>query len=420
MALVTLKLSGLWLHANFRKLWAGQAASIFGTSLTNVALPLTAVMFLQATPIQMGIIGAIRGVPAIIGLFLGVWVDRRPRGPILVSVDFGRMLLLLSVPVAYAVGQLSIELLYVVALGIGAMSMLFEIAYRSFLPSLVRKTELVEANSKLELANSGAEAIGPGLGGLLIELVVAPFAVIASAIMYLVSAIMFRSLRLTESISSQLVDSNGERESMLAGIKTGFTFFRKSRPLLGTTTAASTLVLFGEAYETLYILYLVRNLEFTPGMIGLIFSLGSIGIFTASFISSWLTDRIGVGPTLILGFVIMTIGGFLVPLAEGSRAVVYMIVVLGEVSFVLGVIIWNIGHVSLRQSITPESLLGRVTSLQIVSSRAVTPLGAIIGGVLGELMGLRQAIFLFAGGMTAGVVWLFVFGVWKIREMPEN
>lgn len=154
------KLSGLWLHANFRRLWAGQAASLFASELTYVVLPLIAVVFLEATPIQMGIIGAMGGVPALAGIFLGVWVDRRSRGPILVMVDVGRVIVLLAVPVSHVMGVLTIEILYAVSLGIGGMSMLFEIAYRSFLPSVVKNTQIVEANSKLELANTGAVAVG--------------------------------------------------------------------------------------------------------------------------------------------------------------------------------------------------------------------------------------------------------------------
>ncbi|MEE8046737.1 MAG: MFS transporter [Dehalococcoidia bacterium] len=413
------RFTGLWLHANFRKLWAGQAASLLATQLSTIALPLTAVVFLDATPIQMGVIGAMGGVPAIIGLFLGVWVDRRPRGPILVMVDLGRMALLLLVPIAYFLDILSIQLLYFVALGIGGMSMLFEIAYRSFLPSVVSRGRLMEGNSKLELANSGSVAIGPGIGGFLVELVAAPLALIPGAAMYLISIFMFRSLRVDEVIASVAKRADGNGESIIAGIKTGFRFFRGSRTLIGVTVAASTLEFFGMAYDVIYILYAVRNLEFTPWMIGLVFSLGSVGLFGASFASWWLTNHLGIGRTLVLGFLIMAVGGFLVPLASGTIGFVFAVMLFAEATFVFGAVIWNIGKVSLRQAITPEHLLGRVTSLQIVSTRAFVPLGALMGGFLGEFIGLREAIFVFAGGITLSVVWLFVLGVWRIREMPE-
>ena len=413
------KLRGLWLDANFRRLWLGQVTSLFANELSYVALPLIAIVFLHATPIQMGVIGAMQGVPAIAGIFLGVWVDRRTRGPILVMVDYARVVLLAAVPIAYLFDVLSIELLYVVALGMGAMSMLFEIAYRSFVPTVVRRRGLVEANSKLELANSGAVAVGPGVGGALVEIMAAPFALVASIIGFLISAIMYRSIRVNEVVAPKIQDADGNTESVLSGIRNGLSFFRKSMPLVGTSAAAATMVLFGTAYDTIYILYLVRNLDFTPGMIGLVLSLGSIGLIGASFVSSWLTTHIGVGWTLLLGFVFMGIGGVIVPLAEGSKLILFATIVAAEITFILGIVIWNIGQVSLRQAITPESFLGRVTSIQVVASRALLPLGALTGGFLGELLGLRGAMFLFAGGIAAGGVWLLLLGVWKIRELPE-
>jgi MFS family permease len=416
---VKFKLRGLWLHANFRKLWAGQAASLFASALSTIVLPLIAVVFLKASPIQMGVIGAMAGVPALIGLFLGVWVDRRARGPILVMVDLGRVILLLAIPVAYVLDFLTIELIYIVSLGLGGMSMLFEIAYRSYLPSVVGRRRLVEGNSKLELANSGAVSFGPGIGGVLVDVIAAPFALIPGAVMFLISAFMFRSLKVKEDISPVATQSNGKSESVLAGIKVGFGFFRKNRMLIGTTGAASTLEFFGTAFDTIYILFLVRNLEFTAGMIGLVFSVGGLGLLAASFTSSWLTNRIGFGNTLLLGFLIMAIGGFLVPLARGPLGVALVVVMFAEASFVLGVVVWNVGVVSLRQAVTPAHLLGRVTSLHIVASRAAVPIGALLGGFLGELLGLREAIFVFAGGIAISVVWLFFFGVWRIREMPR-
>lgn len=353
----------------------GQASSLLASQLITVAMPLTAIVFLDATPVQMGVIGAMHGVPVIAGIFLGVWVDRRTRGPILVMMDTGRIFLLVLVPVAYALDFLTIELLYFVSVGTGATGMLFEIAYRSFLPSVVRKTELVEANSKLELANSGAVAVGPGIGGVLVELVAAPFALVASIFMYMISVMMFRSIRVGEVVADRTRDEHGKRESVIGGIRVGFGFFRKSRPLIGISAAAATLMFFGTAYDTIYILYLVRNLDFSPGMIGLIFSLGSIGLIGASFISTWLTDRLGFGRVLVLCFVLMTIGGLIVPFAEGSKSFVFMLIVVAEIMFVLGVVVWNIGHVSLRQAITPGSLMGRVTSIQIVIVRGVAPVG---------------------------------------------
>ena len=248
------KLGCLWLHLEFRKLWSGQVASLLGAQFVIIVLPLTAVVILDATPIQMGIIGAMSGVPALIGLFLGVWTDRRRRGQILIAVDVGRMLLLLSIPGAHILGLLSIELLYVIVLGISAMTMLFEIAYRSFLPSVVARNQLVEVNAKLELANSGAVAIGPGISGLIAHAVTAPFALFFGAAMFAVSAVMFKSLRVNESDSITTTQGLYRDQSMLVQLRDGFGFFRKNKILVGIAAAGTSLVFFGSAYDAILIL----------------------------------------------------------------------------------------------------------------------------------------------------------------------
>ncbi|MCH8103648.1 MAG: MFS transporter, partial [Chloroflexi bacterium] len=180
-----MRLTGLWRHSDFRKLWAGQAISIFGSQMVGLALPLTAVIVLDASPLQMGAIIAVSALPALLfGVFLGVWIDRRKRRPILIAADIGRAFLLLSIPVAHQLDALTIELLYAVAIGMGALSLVFEIAYRSFLPSVITREQLIEGNSKLELARSGAAVAGPGIGGVLVQAVSAPFALLFGTISY--------------------------------------------------------------------------------------------------------------------------------------------------------------------------------------------------------------------------------------------
>ena len=167
--------TGLWRHADFMKLWLGQTISLFGSQVKFLALPLTAILILDATPAQMGVLSAIESLPAIIfGLFVGVWVDRRRRRPILIATDIGRMLLVLVIPVAAVLGVLRIEILYLSAFGTGALGLMFGVAYQSYLPTLIAHKQLVEGNSKLELSRSGAEIVGPGLAGLLTQWFTAP------------------------------------------------------------------------------------------------------------------------------------------------------------------------------------------------------------------------------------------------------
>lgn len=412
------RFTGLWLHANFRKLWAGQSASLLGSQISGIAVPLAAILVLDATAVQMGILAAMGGVPALIGIYLGVWVDRRRRAPIVVGADIGRAVLLGLVPVAYLFDFLTMNLLFAVAVGNGALSMLFQIAYRSFLPSVVVRSQLVDANSKLELATAGTASVGPGAGGLLTQVLAAPIAVAFGSLMYLFSAILFRSMRVAEVIASNRNDSSGKSISAFASIKEGFGFLRRNSVLIGIALSEATLVFFGAAWEAISLLFMVRELDFSPGMIGALASIGSVGLFAGSYLSPRLSKKIGVGPSIGIALIVMSLSGFVLPLAGGPTAAIYALVAMSEVAFLVGLVIYQVLQVSVRQSMTPDSLQGRITSIMVVSSRAAAPLGAIIGGLVGQHVGLRESLLISSAGMGAAVFWLLYYRTWSLREMP--
>ncbi len=192
-------MSGLWRHGNFRKLWAGQTVSAFGSAIGGLALPLTAVAVLDATPLQMGVLGALATAPVLLfGLAAGVWVDRVRRRPLLIAVELGRALLLASIPIAAALGVLRMEQLYVVSFLAGSLGLLFNLAYTTFLPSVVERAELVEGNSKLAISDSVASIAGPGLAGWLVQLITAPLAIAVDATTFGVSALCLGRVRVEE------------------------------------------------------------------------------------------------------------------------------------------------------------------------------------------------------------------------------
>ena len=415
---VRLQFKGLWLHANFRKLWAGQAASLLGSQIAGIAVPLAAIGVLNATPVQMGILGAMAGVPALIGIPLGVWVDRHRRAPIVVGADIGRAVLLGLVPIAYLFDVLTMNLLYAVAIGNGALTMLFQIAYRSLLPSIVTRNQLVDANSKLELATSGTASIGPGAGGLLVQILAAPIAVAFGAVMYVFSALLFRSMRVTEAIASAETGSDVGSISALISVKEGFVFLHQNSILIGIVLSQATFVFFAVAWDVISLLYMVRELDFSPGMIGALASIGSIGLFAGSYISPRLSRKVGVGPSIGIALIVMSLSGFALPLASGSVGTIYAVVAVSEVAFLVGLVIYQVLIVSVRQSMTPDSLQGRITSTVVVSSRAAAPVGAILGGLLGEYVGLRGSLLISSAGMGLAVFWIVYYGTWRLREMP--
>ncbi len=409
-----MKLSGLWLHTEFRKLWAGQGISLLAYRVWFFALQITAVVVLEATPFQMGVLLAMQGMPAIFGIFLGAWSDGRRRLPIIVGVDIARAGLLLVIPVGHALDFLTIELLYAVAFGIGFMSMLFQIAYRALLPSIVERDQLVEANSKLELATSGSVAIGPAIGGALVQAFAAPFALIFSSVSFTLSAVFFRRMDVDEQISSpddQAIGSQG-------GIREGLRYFWSNRSLVGLAASNMSFVSFGTVVGTVWTLYMIRELEISPGLLGAIFGIGSVGLVLGSLVTSRLTSTLGVGRLMAIGLVITGIGGLTVPLVTGPIIVIIAIVIFAQIAMDAGIVIYNVQMVSLRQAITPDNLQGRVTSILVVVSRGSVPVGGLLGGLLGEVIGLRGALIVGASGVGFSALWLVYFGVWRVHALP--
>ncbi len=414
-----MRLTGLWRHAEFRKLWAGQATSLVGSQMVGLALPLTAVIVLHASPLQMGAITAVSALPALLfGVFFGVWIDRRKRRPILIAADIGRAFLLLSIPIAHQLDALTIELLYAVAIGMGALSLVFEIAYRSFLPTVVSRDQLVEGNSKLELARSGAAVAGPGIGGVLIQTISAPFALLFGTISYFFSAIIFRTLRVDEPEPELTLAPDGHRQTALASVAEGLRFIRRNRLLLGIAGSQVSLGMFNAMIEAIAILYMVRNLGLSPGLLGVAFAAGSIGLVLGAGLAPRLNSRFGIGPTITFGVLVAAASDLVLPVIGGPTALVIVAIALAEVFLAAGFMLFSVGQVSLRQAVTPDRLLGRMNAIMVVSSRGVIPAGALLGGVVGEFVGLREALFIAVAGEASTVLWLLYFRIWTVGALP--
>jgi MFS family permease len=295
--------TGLWRNPQFVRLWAAQTVSHLGSQVTLLALPLTAVLVLGASPAEMGVLGAAEFVPwMLVGLFAGVWVDRLRRRPILIAADLGRALLLLMVPLAAMLGQLSLPLLYVVAFLTGTLSVFFEVAYNAILPSLVRRDELVEGNSRLLASASAAEIAGPGLAGGLVQLVTAPVAVALDAVSYIASALFVSFIRTDEPQAAPRNERSVVRE-----VREGLAALLKN-PLLRSLVVASTAsnVVFA-VHTTLRVLYATRDLRLEPALLGLVFGLGSIGGLGAAFMSGRVARRFGLGPTIVATYVLLSV-----------------------------------------------------------------------------------------------------------------
>jgi MFS family permease len=392
--------SGLWHHPDFLKLWVGESISLVGSQITSLALPLVAVVVLHAGPLQMGALGAAQYAPFLLfGLIAGVWVDRVRRRPILVWADIGRAALLASIPVSAALGLLRIDQLYVVAFATGVLTVFFDVAYQAFLPSLVRREELVEGNSKLELSRSVAQIAGPGLGGGLVQFLTAPVAVAVDSVSYLSSALSLALIRTTEA-----PPESGETRSVRAEIAEGVRLVLGNPVLCANAGCTGTWNLFSSVIQAVFILYATHDLGLAPATLGVVLAASGPGALLGALVASWSARRLGVGPTIIFGAIVGGLGTLLVAFAGQLPATVALVIAGWFVGGVGGTV-YNITTVSLRQAITPDHLQGRMNATMRFLIWGTIPLGSLLGGALGETIGLGPTLVIGALGVQTSFLW---------------
>ena len=407
------KLGGLWQNSDFLKLWGAQIISTVGSKVSFLALPLVATVTLQATPLQMGYLSAIGSLPGLLlGLFAGVWIDREKRRPLLIAADVGRGLLLLVIPLAAHFGFLNMPLLYGVIFLTGTLGLLFSIS--SYLPSLVPRAQLVEANSKLAVSSSAAEIAGPTLGGWLVQTLSAPIAMGFDAISFLLSALCLGLIGKPEPVPKPLETQTG----VWREIGEGLHLILHQPTLRALTMSISTVSFFNAALETVYLLYMTRNLNLAPSLIGLIFGAGSVGFLLGALLPAYLTSRVSLGGTIISGLFLTAASDFILPLAVGPQVLIVALLISGQICFGLGLTLFNVGQMSLRQAVTPDELQGRMNSTINVAVGGAILLGALMGGVLGERIGLRPTLLVAASGELLSVLWLIFSPVRTLHQPP--
>lgn len=408
------QLAGLWRNADFKKLWTAQAISVFGSTISREALPLVAIIALSATPSQIGLLGALGMLPALLlGLPAGVWVDRLRRRPLLIAADFGRAVILVSVPIAALLGVLSLIQLYVVVILAGTLTLFFNVADNSFLPAIVKRENLIEANSKLGVTESLGEIAAPTVAGTLVQLITAPFTILVDSLSYLVSAFFLGQIRSPEPAPK--ATSGGKSaatfwQEILAGLRL-IGHNPILRPLAG---CAGVAAFFGGFFGALYALYALRVLGLSPATLGMLISAGGIGALLGALLASRLPRRFGPGPALAGSFFMMGLTVLLIPLAASLPWPV-VILLIGQVVGDSALTVYFINAVSLRQSVTPDHMLGRMNASFTFLGTGIAPLGFLCGGWLGERLGIQITLFLAAAGTLAGGIWLAFSPVLKLK-----
>jgi MFS family permease len=374
-------------------LLTGQAISLVGSQVSVLALPLTAVLILNANPAQMGILQAVEYAPAaIFGLFAGVWADHIRRRPLLILTDLGRGLLVGSIPLALALGVRQMTYLYAVGFLVGVLTIFFAVAYQAYLPSLVERDSLVAANGTLEASASAAQIIGPGLAGALVQLVTAPLALLADVVSFFISAIFMVFIRTPEPRIARR--KTGMWREIGVGLRFAF-----SHPLLRIMLLTSGICnFFSGNYNAQMVLYATRDLHIAPLGIGGIFALSGIFGLLAAALAGWIGRHLGVGRVVVVALLLLVLGSLSLPLAYGTPVMVTVIVGAGASLGAVSDGLYNVSVVSLRQLVTPTDLQGRIAATGRMVIWGAQPLGALAGGYLGATIGLRSTLLLTGSG----------------------
>jgi len=406
-------------HPDFLKLWTAETISQFGTQVSLLAIPLVAVTLLQASPFEVALLGTVEFLPFILfSLPAGAWVDRLRRRPILIAGDIGRGILLLSIPIAFEAGDLTIWQLYVVGFVTGTLTVFFDVAYQSYLPSLVERDQLVEGNSKLEITRTLAQTAGPAIGGGLIGILTAPLAIVVDSISYGVSALFVSQIRRREPTPDRHVDEQGrQREGLRREVSAGLRFVLGNRYLRGIAASTGTSNLFGSIAFATYIVYAVRALGLTPAEIGLVFGLGNLGAVAGALSGDRWARRFGLGRTIVVSMFLFTPGIFLVAVAPRAFPVPFLVASGLLTGF--STVVYNINQVSFRQAITPATMQGRMNATMRFVVWGTIPIGQVIGGIIATAVGLSAAIWVGAFGSLLAVVPLLLSPIRTLTTMPE-
>lgn len=408
--------TGLWRHTEFLKLFTGQTISQFGTQVSQLAIPLTAALVLNASPAQMGLLAAFEFAPfLLLSLLAGVWVDRMRRRPILIVADVGRAVLLGSIPLAAVLGALTMEQLYLVSLLAGVLTVFFDVAYQSYLPVLVSREHLVEGNSKLEVSRSIAQIAGPGIAGALVQVITAPLAVMVDALSYVASVISLLFIHIAEPPSLR---SGGKTGSVWYELREGLAVVLGNPLLRSIAGCTGTSNLFGNGLQAVYILYVTRELGLPPAVVGLILAVSGPGALLGALLAGKLADSFGLGRTIAGAILLGGLANVLIPLAAGPQPVAVAMLMI--TSFVTGVTnpVYNINQVSLRQAITPDSLQGRMNASMRFLVWGAIPIGALLGGALGQVFGLWPTIVAMVVAELSAPAWIIFSPVLQLRRQP--
>jgi MFS family permease len=389
--------------------------SELGTQVSQLAIPLAAISLLHANALEVGVLAAAGYLPlAVFGLPAGAWVDRVRRRRVLMATDLCRALVLASIPLVHAFGHLTITQLWIVALLVGGLSVLFDVAYASYLPALVDRADLARGNSRLQVSEQGAAVIGPGLAGWLIGLVGAPLAIATDAASYLGSALFVGRIRHREPLPAAAASRPRLRAQMADGLRYVF----GERYLRAIAVAAGLVNLFGRMMVVLLPIYLVREVGYSPGEIGILFALGAVGFLLGASLADRVVAVLGIGLTIVIGGTVAAAALLLFALPPASIAGPF--IAAGMFVYGIGALNFTVANATLRQLMTPTELLGRTTASMRLLVWIAQPIAALLAGVLASRIGLHTTLWVGAVGALSAPAVLLSSGLASAQRNPES
>jgi MFS family permease len=407
---------GLMGNSDFRKLWGSFTITTFGSQITNLALPLTAALLLHATSWQMGVLVALEVLPfGLLGLFAGVWIDRGSKLQIVIVSELGRGCALLIVPLAAFTDLLSMPLLYVAGFACGAGNAIGGAAAQVLMAQMVGRDKLIDANAKIVLGENAAQLTGPGIAGWLIQVFTAPFAILIDALSFFGSALLLRGIKADLPVPAR------SNQDMWREIGEGLRLVWTNPVLRSLAWTIAIWQLLNHMQAATLILFATRELHLSPGMIGAAFVFAGFGCFAAALCAEKLGDRFGIGPMIVYGFVgtgAAWVAIALNPLTGWPGALSF-----GAALFVFdfSATLFGIHYISLRQAITPDHLLGRMTATMRFLALVAAPFGALFGGALGEWLGLSGTLLLVGvSGLVLAALAVGQGSVRAVRQLPQQ
>jgi MFS family permease len=401
--------------ASFRRLWFGQTVSQLGTAVTAVALPLVAVLELHASALEVGVIAAATyAAYAVLGLPAGVYVDRWTRRNVMLVTDAGRAIAIGVVPLLWALGLLRIWELYAVALVVGVLSLFFDVAYQAYLPAVVSRDKLIAGNARLQGSTAVTLLAGPGVAGVLVQLLGAAATLLVDACSYVVSFVSVLSIRGRPETHVRAA----RREPLSRQVAEGFRYIRQDTILASFLGCVAQFNLLIAAEEALFVVFLVRSVHVSAALVGVLLSGMGVGAIAGALLAQRIARWLGTGRSLVLAATLGPLLGMLMPFTYKGAALACFVV--GTAGLGVAQTVFKVVGGSYRQAVVPAHLLGRVVAITRTLTWGPAPLGALLGGILGQVFGPRAALLVLAVAMLSSPLWLVLTPVWRVRDFATS